>query len=78
MFRASLSRALFVFLSLVVASSGAADEAIRGFVSVEPFELRIEALVRVEAFRESWRMEVDSIGPAEKLGVIDNLLILFS
>ncbi len=77
MFRASLSRALFVFLSLVVARSGAADEAIRGFVSVEPFELRIEALVRVEAFRESWRMEVDSIGPAEKLGVIDNLLILF-
>ena len=64
-------------MSLLPLRAMTADEAIRGFVSVEPFEFRLEALVRVEPFREAWRMEGDSIGPAEKQAVLDNLLTLF-
>lgn len=55
----------------------AAQEAVRGFVSVEPFEFRLEALVKVSAYRESWRLGGESIGPGEKQAVLDNLLTLF-
>lgn len=55
----------------------AADEAIRGFVSVEPFEFRLEALVRVESFREAWGMTGESIGPGGKQAVLNRLLTLF-
>ena len=77
MFRCSASRALLALISFLPLPAGAADEVIRGFVSVEPFEIRLEALVRVEPFRESWRMEGDAIGPGEKQAVLDNLLTLF-
>ena len=62
---------------LLPASLVPAQEAVRGFVSVEPFEFRLEALVQVGAYRESWRMEGETIGPAEKQAVLDNLLTLF-
>lgn len=52
------------------------DDAIRGFVSVEPFEFRLEALVRVEPFREIWRMETDALGPVEQQAVLENLQTL--
>jgi len=77
MFRCFASRAFLALISFLPLPVGAADEVIRGFVSVEPFEIRLEALVRVEPFRESWRMAGDSIGPAEKQAVLDNLLTLF-
>lgn len=54
-----------------------AQEAVRGFVSVEPFEIRLEALVKAGAYREAWRMEGDSIGPGERQAVLDNLQTLF-
>ena len=68
---------LLLLTCLVFAAPVAAQEAVRGFVSVEPFEFRLEALVKVSAYRESWRMEGDSIGPGEKQAVLDNLLTLF-
>jgi hypothetical protein len=69
-------RVLF-FTFLVFAAPAAAQEAVRGFVSVEPFEFRLEALVKVSAYRESWGMNGDSIDPGEKQAVLDNLLTLF-
>lgn len=65
---------LFVFTSLN--GLEAADDSIRGFVNVEPFELRVESLVKVEAFRESWRIDGDFINAAQKQAVLDNLLTL--
>ncbi len=55
----------------------AAQEAVRGFVSVEPFEFRLEAVVRVGAYREAWRMEDGAIDAAARQAVLDNLLTLF-
>ncbi len=53
------------------------QEAVRGFVSVEPFEFRLEALVKVGAYREVWRLEGESIGTGERQAVLDNLHTLF-
>jgi hypothetical protein len=53
-----------------------APEAVRGFVSVEPFEFRLEALVKVSAYRDSWRLEGDVIGPNERQSVLDRLMTL--
>jgi hypothetical protein len=70
--------ACFLFLvALAPVPSQAQDAPIRGFLSVEPFELRLESLVRVEPFRESWRMEGDSIGFSARQAVLDNLATLF-
>jgi len=54
-----------------------AQEAVRGFVSVEPFEVRLEALVKVGAYREAWRLDGDKIGPEQRQAVLDNLQTLF-
>lgn len=64
-------------MALLAAGMLPAQEAVRGFVSVEPFEVRLEALVKVGAYREAWRMEGDTIGPGEKQAVLDNLQTLF-
>ncbi len=77
MFRYPLICAALCVTSLFAARGFAAEEPIRGFISIEPFEFRLEALVRVGAFKEAWRMETDSIGPAERQRVMDNLLTLF-
>ena len=66
---------ILLFLPPPIAAE-AGDDAIRGFVSVEPFEFRLEALVRVEPFRESWRMETDALGPVEQQAVLENLQTL--
>ncbi len=77
MFCRPLIRAVFCVICLSVASGVRGEEPIRGFISVEPFEFRLEALVRVSAFKEAWRMETDTIGPMERQQVLDNLLTLF-
>lgn len=76
----SLRLVTVCFFSLVVLSavpSRAKEAPIRGFLSVEPFELRLESLVRVEPFRESWRMEGDAIGPDARQAVLEKLATLF-
>lgn len=54
----------------------AESDAVRGFLNVEPFELRLEALIRVDAFSERWRIHGDMIDPAQKTVVLDNLVTL--
>jgi hypothetical protein len=68
---------LLILAVLFTAASLRAQEAVRGFVSVEPFEFRLEALVKVGPYREAWRLEGDAIGPAERQAVLDNLSTLF-
>jgi len=54
--------------------SAAADEdAIRGFVSVEPFEVRLEAIVKVAAFAEEWGLEEGPVGLEERPGILERL-----
>jgi hypothetical protein len=49
------------------------DEPLRGFVSVEPFELRLEALVRISAYRDTWRISGPEITLANRRGILDNV-----
>lgn len=67
----------FVFCLLLQRQAEAADETIRGFVSVEPFEFRLEALVRVEPFRETWGLESEALGAVERLAILEKLPSLF-
>lgn len=55
----------------------AGEDPIRGFVSVEPFELRLEAIVEVAPFREAWRLEEGAIDLSERQAVLDNIATLF-
>jgi len=71
------SLCLCLALLLTAIPAGAADDAVRGFASVEPFEFSLEALVKVDAYREAWRMEGDTIAPEDKQAVLDNFLTLF-
>lgn len=69
------------WILLAVAAAGitcvrAADDAVRGFIAVEPFELRLEAIARVEPFRTAWRLEGDVISAAEKQAVLENIATL--
>lgn len=66
---------VFYFLAAIGTVFGA-DEGVRGFISVEPFELRLEALVRVEAFRDAWRIEGEEITPAAKEQILENVKTL--
>jgi len=54
----------------------AESDAVRGFLNVEPFELRVEALIRVDAFGERWTIKGDTIDPAQKSIVLADLLTL--
>lgn len=55
----------------------AADDPIRGFVSVEPFEFRLEALVQVAPFGEAWGMESEALGADEQQVILEKLQKLF-
>ncbi|NLT69900.1 MAG: hypothetical protein GXX91_04310 [Verrucomicrobiaceae bacterium] len=57
---------------------GAAEDAIRGFVGVEPFELRLEALVRVEPFRDAWELEPGVLGAVEREAILEKMEGLFA
>jgi len=63
----------YAVLSLLGISRGGAEEwdAVRGFVVVEPFEVRLEAIVRVAPFRESWNLPVTLTTGAERGVVLD-------
>lgn len=70
--------ALGLLLALLpLQGTAAVDDAIRGFVSVEPFEFRLEALVRVEPFRESPGGTTAALGPLEQAEVLEELQTLF-
>ena len=55
---------------------GAQESPLRGFVSVEPFEVRLEALLRVDAYRESWKIEEPAVSFRNRQGILDNVSTL--
>lgn len=55
----------------------AQEDSIRGFVSVEPFEVRLEAVVKVDAFRDSWRLGGPALDSATRQEVLENVGTLF-
>jgi hypothetical protein len=69
---------LLLLISVASIGFSAESDPVRGFVNVEPFELRVEALIHVEAFRERWRIEGETIEPAQKSVILDNLLTLLA
>lgn len=46
-------------------------------MGVEPFEVRLEALVEVAPYREKWKIEGNEIGQAERATILENLMTLF-
>jgi len=67
---------LLTCLGLPPAAAFAAEEDIRGFVSVEPFEVRLEALVRVRAYREAWQIGGSTVAPEDNAAVLENVATL--
>lgn len=63
----------YAAMALMGISRAGAEEwdAVRGFVVVEPFEVRLEAIVRVAPFRESWNLPVMLTTGAERGVVLD-------
>ncbi len=53
------------------------DSGVRGFIGVEPFEVRLEALVEVAAYQEKWGIEGDKLGLAEREYILEKLVTLF-
>lgn len=67
-----------IALALILFSfRAAAEEPIRGFVSVEPFEVRLEAIIKVAAFQSAWRLEEGEISLASRQPILDNIATLF-
>ncbi len=52
------------------------DDSVRGFLAIEAFEVRLEAIAKVDAYRRSWRLEGDTINAALKQVVLDNVATL--
>ncbi len=67
--------AMALFSASVVAQS---TVPVRGFVSVEPYELRLEALVRPSAFQAEWEMEDNSMDSKEQGLVLKSIADQFS
>lgn len=53
-----------------------AGEGVRGFIGVEPFEVRLEALVEVSAFREAWKIDGEMVTPEMKRQILENVKTL--
>ncbi len=74
-----LTRAIFAGLLLIPHPAKAADgDPVRGFVSVEAFELRLSALLRPRAYKEVWRIERDVIASAEREQILANVMTLLN
>jgi hypothetical protein len=66
-----------VFLHALIGSIAFSDEdSIRGFIAVEPFEIRLEAIVKVEAYRQPWRLDGEAIDATGRQSVLDNVTTL--
>lgn len=66
-----------VLFVLAFVGPAAAQDSVRAFVSVEPFEFRVEAIAKVGAYGATWGLEGETIGAAAKQAVLDRLLELF-
>jgi len=73
------TRAIFVGLFLIPHPAKAADgDPVRGFVSVEAFELRLSALLRPHVYKDVWRIERDVIASAERDQILANVMTLLN
>lgn len=52
------------------------EDPLRGFVSVEPYEVRVEALAEIEVWREAWRLEDEAITLSNRQAILDNIATL--
>jgi|GEM_PF-446156 len=60
------------------ASGDRVPEPLRGFVSVEPYRVRVEALVRPAAFAGLWRFEESAVDAAGRELMLENVVTLLS
>ncbi len=67
---------LLTFLFSVPGGFGAENSPLRGFISIEPYEIRVEALVRPSAFAGVWRFEKETINAADKDYMVENVVTL--
>lgn len=65
-----------ILLVLVVGSAQSRDEPVRGFVTLDAFEIRVEALCSPRAFQDSWQIESDGISGSTKDRVLASALEL--
>lgn len=71
---------LLAFLGAGACGLGAVrgdDSSVRGFVSVEPFEVRLEAIAKVAAFAPEWGFEEDAVTPADRPGMLESFEAAF-
>lgn len=68
---------VIAFILLLGCFSAAAEDQVRGFVSVEPFEIRLEAIVKVSAYQEVWRLDGETVTFAARQPILDNIATLF-
>lgn len=63
-------------LLLAVGSAQSRDEPVRGFVTLDAFEIRVEALCVPRAFQDIWQIQSDSISGSSKDRILANALEL--
>ena len=54
--------------------AAAQSEPVRGFVTVDPFEIRVEAICMPKFFQEAWSLEEPLLAGKEKEKVLQNAL----
>lgn len=64
---------LLVVLSWGGGSVSAQEGTLRGFVSVEPFEIRLEALVKVEAYKGVWKIDGGTVSMRNRQPILNNV-----
>ncbi|MDF1815832.1 MAG: hypothetical protein P1V20_26775 [Verrucomicrobiales bacterium] len=67
---------LFIIFAGIVSTVAAQDEPVRGFITLEPFELRVEALCEPKAYRDEWGLTDFYIQPSNKDRVLSQALDL--
>ncbi len=71
--RRALSPFLFSLALFLGGNTSGQDDVLRGFVSVEPFEMRLEALLKVSAYREIWRISETEVTASNRQTILDNV-----
>ncbi len=65
---------LALTLAATVSFAAARDEPVRGFVTVEPFEIRVEAICRPVDFRDTWEIREDVLAGPSREKILENAL----
>ncbi|MEX2580902.1 MAG: hypothetical protein WD342_17720 [Verrucomicrobiales bacterium] len=73
---------ILVFSFLLTCFLGQSQDAkdakgVRGFVGVEPFEVRLEALVDIEPYRGRWALQGETIADRDREAILADVAALF-